>query len=912
MQEKLLLNQARNLDSERSNMTIPVDITVNNDIIVDDRFNEVVNQYNVYLDEREECTTVRLTAKVNLVASNIIFNSVTEIVKNEGADDCKCLNYNPVTIPSTIGKGSTYEWGSSITDAVMDTQITFDGKQDKNYTYLCGIDIFNNHVLRSKTKFPVYYGLYAKPMMYFNTIKDIVRDTFKINGIDNRYKNLTGVENIGYVHRYSKDNLMTFEESVEKNLINNEGWIGFMNKGHMHSLYDDEPFGVENVINNIRTNRFIDLFPGRDRYSIMPHYNEYKRRLENNWEYCLMYPRDMVKEGIPFINQSLDTLKIGFIDETSHDDDEVYRCTVYSVSKHGLVEDDTINLYRSRDDDDSDYELVEGELIVDTVIDDYTFTVYTSDWVCRKWISILDKDQLTDEDIIHLGGGIYIKRVQGGTDKRLLAVNDYINADFDTEDSIGSQNLSFAKTVNGQQCEYYVRVFSRLPNFSQFDKELNEENIYSPYAGTGKLAVDYFSEYPYEFSNTITKLGFSKNAYGNDVAQVVFEDDIEINYIKDNLGRPITNLYMMFFKTNYGYKDWYNANEEDRDISAKEWSRCFGKLNCGFEYSPHIDEHEWSVGNIRIMNNVTNIEGLNQNMINGNVWTDDEIEYKNDTSFYGDLCCYSRSECLEMVLQDCLHRFNTAQRELGPDNGMFTNVMRDEIQYDDNDIGQSFDTTQVVYDNSPCQHPEGYFYKPSYVIPIRTFSSNVMTFEPDFIDITAISMESPNYTITTAVENNIDTTDKLYLYDISGTTSYRCTIINILDLNKVMVTIEDSVVIDISNVDNYQLFLSNMAIPDYAEMMPDGDCSYRWREVVQNGFEDMEGIIREYPFTNGCLYVNADINLFLRRQDPFGEYGLSSESVYFGMPAITGERNPVEYDTAENVNDAYKESNIKC
>ena len=92
---KLLLNQARYIEAGSSNMSVPVSLQSNMDIIVDDRFNEVVNEYNVYLDEREVCTKIRLTADINLLASNIIFNSVTEIVKNEGSNDCICLNYEP-------------------------------------------------------------------------------------------------------------------------------------------------------------------------------------------------------------------------------------------------------------------------------------------------------------------------------------------------------------------------------------------------------------------------------------------------------------------------------------------------------------------------------------------------------------------------------------------------------------------------------------------------------------------------------------------------------------------------------------------------------------------------------------------------------------------------------------------------
>ena len=102
MQEKLLINQARYVDAGKSSTTVPIDLSTNKDIIVNDQFNDVINQYNVYLDERENCTKIRLIADVNMLASNIVFNSVTEIVKNEGSNFCRCLNYEPTQIVEAL------------------------------------------------------------------------------------------------------------------------------------------------------------------------------------------------------------------------------------------------------------------------------------------------------------------------------------------------------------------------------------------------------------------------------------------------------------------------------------------------------------------------------------------------------------------------------------------------------------------------------------------------------------------------------------------------------------------------------------------------------------------------------------------------------------------------------------------
>lgn len=934
MQKKILLNQARNADSDISNITIPVDLTGDKDIIVDDQFSEVVNQYNVYLDEREQCTTVRLTAQVNLIASNRIFNSVTEIVKNEGSNSSqnlkpKFLNYFHETIGSSLGRQRTYEWGSNINAAVMNTEITYDGKDDKNYTYLCGIDIFNNHILRSKTTYPSYYygnNNSQYNIENYNTISEYLADrngykdrVYTKIAVINSHGTRVPIENVRdfYMHRYTKNTIQSYFESLQLNLRENKGWLGFYNKSRAISNSDRwEDIGTSRVINNQPIHKFIDLFPGRDRYSLEPHYNTYRKRYEKNWEYCLTYPSDSTTDGTIFINQHLNTLKIAFIDENEHDDDSVYRCTIYSITKHGLRPDDTINLYRSEKDDDSKSELVEGELVVHEVIDDYVFTVYTSDWVCKEWVSVFDSG------VTHSIGDKYI--YPGNTGETFVAVNTYINADVDTTDHIGSQNLSFTKTVNGVECQYYVRIFSRFPNFKFYDKEITEKNIYSPF-DTTKTVIEQYSELEYEKQSTQTKLGFAKNVYGDDMCQIVFNEDININNIKDNLGRPLTSLYLTFFKTNYGYKEWYSAsNDDDLGDEKIEWSRCFGKVNCGFEYSPYIDTSVFGTGNVFVMNNVNDIRGLNQIPLrrsqgnNNQTGEEDDIDYRGQDKFFGDLCMYSPAECLETVIQPCCNRFNTAQREWSNSHQNDTRwnpVTFDEIQYDDYTfLNESFTLEpNITYDAQPTQHPEGYYYYPHYEIPVRSFSNVLKTFNPKMIGISNMERDEDRWIITTTIDSHLDNSSVIALYDTLLNKVYDCKIQNVLDVNILNVIISTVNVpdIDLSRPQTYKLF-EKAEVPDYAEMTPGNSTSYRWRAVIPNGFEDVEGIIPEYPFVNGCLYINKGINLFLRRQDPFGDNGLFTQAPYFGLTQVTGERNPVEDGTASNISDSISEEDIKC
>lgn len=947
---KLLLNQARYIEAGSSNMSVPVSLQSNMDIIVDDRFNEVVNEYNVYLDEREACTKIRLTADINLLASNIIFNSVTEIVKNEGSNDCICLNYEPRKISSTIGKDSTtYYWGgSAMTDAVMDTQISWDGKDDKNYRYLCGIDIYNNHILRSNTKYassPLSNSItstnnvvndYLRNLrLSFNTLGECANNyntalkskSYIVSGDDS---------NVSYVKRYNTNNSMTFFDSLVNNIENVGGWVGFFNKCQMVNNTIDTVgvTGTDRVLNNESPYKYIDLFPGRDRYDLMPHYNKEMKRYEKNWEYCLVYPYSSTTQNIPFINSSLDTLKILFIDENTNDDDGVYRCIIYTICKHGLNVNDEINLYRSKIDDDTKSELVEGNLIVDEIFDDYSFGVYTSEWVCNKWISVYDNGQMNTGNYIikHIAGNRF--QYSAGTDIYTeYSSSDYLNLDYDETENgtlthIGSKNLSFAKVVNNVQCKYYVRLFSRFPNFDFYDKEVTKDNIYRV-NNEHIRPVNEYAKLKYEKQSTLTKLGFSKNIYGDNKAEIVYNDDIDISVLEDNLGRPLTSLYLMFFKTNYGYKSWYYKNNgglPDYKNTSVEWSRCFGKLNCGFEFSPYMNDvygvnagtNSITFGNVHLMNNIDSfyINGMNTGMTQCGICRecdqdDDEILYNEQDIFYGDLCYYSPYDCIEVSIQDSYHRFNTAQRELVGSNSAKSYFYKVNFT----ELDKKGNTYDSVYDSTPTEHKEGYYYKPNYEIPIRTFSADVSEYKPELLDVVKIELLNDGeslYRITTSVSNYLNNDDVLVFFDSLYNVSYACKIVNILDINILDITIDDFELGDNFSAKRYKLYKIYENIPNYAESIPGNGLVYRWRDIVQNGFEEIDGLIDEYPFVNGCLYIHKNINIFLRRQDPFGTYNLSTDTPYYGLDVLAGESSPIENGTENNIIDAFNEGETRC
>lgn len=929
MQQKIILNSAKYANAESKNITSRISLSIPKHELPESNFEETVNQYNVYLDEREKCTKFRLSVGVNLVASNVLCNRVTEIVKNEGGDaqdgnpdrTCECLNFHNKTIATAFGKTS-HKWGSNMLMATDDTQITYDRDSQKNFTYLCGLDIFNCHVLRATNKLPHYcYGWDNHPQ--FNTIQDFMMDRNGFKAQSRLYKATNRL------HLYKTDDILSFAETLDEKLCDKNGWLGFVNCSTMKSYGDDQTssYGIERVLNNESVGKYIDLFPGRDRFSLLPHYNNFRNRYENNWEYCLLYPYSSTTEGISCINSELKTLQISHIDENSLDDDDLYKTVIYSVAQHGLQKNDMVNIYRSNNDNTKS-ELVEENVIVDEIIDEYTFSVYLADQICQHWISIYDEDEI--KEIFNTELSSIEKNEYITTDNQIYhAFNEYINYDTDDDnnDYIGAQHLSFAKVVNGEQCKYYVRIFSRLPNLSWGTDDPSEAFAYST-DNKGILNVDKYATSTYSHASSLTKLGYSKNAYNDPIAQIVYTDDINLEGIKDNLGRPLTSIYISFMKTNYGHQLWY----DNGDLSDKfiEYSHCFGKLNCGFKYSPYVLDSKYDVGNINVMNNIKKkYRGLNQtnsglrpSEINGRDYSihpldEDEIAFEYQTYFYGDLCYYSPSECLEVSLQPICYRFNTQQRELsGTDygrKGKFGPVKYNEI-YTDDYSSKRFAVSVYTLDSQPTNCPEGYYYQAHYEVPLRTFSSHVTEFNLKSTKIAKLTCVDNVYMLQTIDDNYVTSSENVYIYNIATTESVLCNIINILSTNTF--TFSADTKLETDNVSNYRIYNKPASAPSYATVSKNG--ILRWRNVCQNGFEEIAQTIEEYPFTNGCFYVNKNINLFLRRQDPFGKFGLADD---LGLALLTGDASPIENPeytsytngvTTDNDNSSYNEEDSSC
>ena len=172
--------------------------------------------------------------------------------------------------------------------------------------------------------------------------------------------------------------------------------------------------------------------------------------------------------------------------------------------------------------------------------------------------------------------------------------------------------------------------------------------------------------YPLAFSNTI----FNDGNY-----QFVINQDIDVEGLKDNLGRPISELYVTFVKTNS--------------------NGMFGRVKSGLDL-------EFLSGNLSDtqLSNVRRIHNGTTTPVPTHITLPDEDNIYNDYGvkdwFYGDVVEYNKFTLTETVLADVLHRVNTVNRQNATSTGDAKGPRR-----------------------------EGYLYKPHYLYQIREFSSYI-------------------------------------------------------------------------------------------------------------------------------------------------------------------------------------------
>ena len=890
---KILLDRFKSKSSNDKRKGVTISFKNGKKLLSELNMTEDLSEFETYRKERLASTKYRLVFEVNPVCSNVLFNTATEIVKDEGSDSATWLTNEATIIDGVVGKSPTTKWDG--VTGVMDTQIS---KPDIGYEYHCGYDIFDNHLLRG-TGFRVVN--YATNLLdEFNTIADVQRDysgTEVHRYPDDREEDETPAGPLLPNHLYDRENLLSFDDAIDANLVERNGWFGFTNPTTMKA-YDryGKDMGINRLINSKGTCDFIDMYPGRDLYSFVPKYNKNRARFEKNWNYCLTYPSSSTTSGIEFIEKDLESLKAAYFNEQIIGRDGRRTTTIYSVTKHGLGAGDTVNVYKSYQSGATTiHEMCLSGVTVSTVVDDYTFTVYAgTQRISDQWIDVFNN---VDEYVYYPHNSDTPSTLKFNAKRNRLYDEENPEISFPIIDmrccvDTTTMKLSFKRVEAGFECKYYVRIFSRLPNFKFAKMEVTERNLYNPLSDTHLIEDNQMVP----FQDNLSKLAFASNSYSDTNAELVFLDDVDVNGLRDNLGRPLTEIYLTCVKNNAGYKEWYGKydwkNNKTRpiDLSANtvEYSHAFGKVNCGYILSEASREDN-QYCNVLFMTNVgrvdngRNLSGMNVTYINPESDRDsnDEINFNEDGHFYGDLCEFCVGSYTERSLQEVYHRFNTAQRELTTEDTAFQ-LITDQCKYHEI-ISDDFDSDGFVIRefslSESIASAEGYIYKPHNRIELRTFRDELEVGYPRICTPRSINKISTGgtYQIRTVEDNYFEIGNKFLLYNVVDNDYYNCIISSVDNPKTVSFKVYDrnwnEVEPNLADISIYRTASPDSSIPPYAFMSTDGSMRYFWHTVMANGFNtNIEE--EEYPFANGAFYINKKVNIYVKRQDPYGFNGL--------------------------------------
>lgn len=371
MDAKIFLQSHLSKKSSNTSNGVNVQFKGRRKLLPTNDVSEIVSQYDQYLLERESCNKIRLTCQVNPICTNVLFNPITEIVRYEGSNNVELLNYlegkrstdlkntdllyktTDVLCSSNLNGNSGS--GKHHTNAIRDTQLS---NTKNGFIYHCGLDILNNHLIRSNTFKTICRRdkNSNSDSNVFNTIGDTMRDVSGNQVVETLYfpvsSSIDGHKKDVEAHIYRYDDILQFDESISDRLIKKyDGWVGFYNRSKIKSYSNFENgdiMDIERPIMYKNGGDFIEMYPDRSLYSFVPKFNKYRNRIEKNWEYCITYPSSSTTEGFEsIINGDLKSLKAIYFDENSQGDNGGSQLVIYGITKHGLKVGDFVNIYNT-------------------------------------------------------------------------------------------------------------------------------------------------------------------------------------------------------------------------------------------------------------------------------------------------------------------------------------------------------------------------------------------------------------------------------------------------------------------------------------------------------------------------------------------------------------------------------------
>ena len=723
MQREFLQEKSLSRLQGNAEKSLNVDLSAKSRLIPYSTTAGMLGLNDLYIEERDACENYRMIFTVNPICTNVIYNAITEPVYKEGSDSAITLIETAVPLDNrnVFPDGTISNSGGSVNQIYAVRNTEFSHERIGDFKYHCGYDIFNNHLLRTKDFDHAKIEGSSTPAnkKEFNSIFDFAIDysgqTVQRDISDSEGPVKDGILKREPIRMYQLDNINSINTAFYENLRTVDGWYGFYNTGYINipngKLKDNSEVCVNRILNNETSCGFIDLYPDRSLYSFIPKVNRYRKRLERNWDCTIVYP---YKSDYDTFNKVMlnitdeekwgrvsDTLKpyavrvLGAYVKYNNVGDEVIE--IHSLLRHTLVPGDEIRLFYAAKDDSEPVGYKEiGRLSVPVRVINVGDVNGDNENRC---FTIKFSDIATFAEIIETEDG-----------KKLI-----IKKRKNDSETPAALLFFYKKIVNGYDNKYYFRRFKKLINYEYYNcnsANTSEEKMREIKANAVRLVREpsiidennpkyillgdeYFEKISRPLTYTQNKIAFAENIFGDRVAQVIFNDDICISGLKDNLGRPLSTVYFTAVKTNRGHKDWY----EEGNITADtvEYSHCFGEVTSGLDLPDDSGSTEY---NVRKLYNVfkeecdpnysTGLEialsGAPNGSYNGTPMPlESGITLDEFDEFFGDIVEFSKADFRETIIEKVYHRFNTAQRECLL-NTKYYNVNYDELDGDLYDV----------------------------------------------------------------------------------------------------------------------------------------------------------------------------------------------------------------------------------
>ena len=179
----LTLNENKSFNDINEIVNLNVDLEREEKLLPVNTLQGKIDAYEQYLKEKDACSKYRLEFSIRPYCTNVLFNRITEAVYKEGTQyaqlflDERNANISSLKLGYAEHKKVSIPVNSPIT---RDTGYSSDlFNNTKHLDYNCGIDIFNNHLLRRK-EFVCINDIADNSSddtkRYLNTLFDYLRD----------------------------------------------------------------------------------------------------------------------------------------------------------------------------------------------------------------------------------------------------------------------------------------------------------------------------------------------------------------------------------------------------------------------------------------------------------------------------------------------------------------------------------------------------------------------------------------------------------------------------------------------------------------------------------------------------------------------------------------------------------------